>query len=270
MATPTPTPPPPPPGAIHPVPWGLDTVAGVMGLWLLAFWSLGYVLVPGALEAAGVARDELTARGAALLHLALDAGELAATGAVLWRCLRSHRPRALGWFRSGRGRPARTWLVPLAAAAALFPFVDAASARAQAFFPPLPDAAAAAAGGGGGGPAWGANLLEAAIAGGDPITCGVYFAVVALCAPLWEEAVFRGFLLPSLARYLPAPAAVAASALAFAVAHFSPPRFVPLLLLGLLFGGVYARTRSLGAAVAAHSLWNCYIFAQLVVGRGGG
>ena len=44
----------------------------------------------------------------------------------------------------------------------------------------------------------------------------------------------------------------------------------PCSCSGLLFGGVYARTRSLGAAVAAHSLWNCYIFAQLVMGRGGG
>ena len=234
-----------------------------MALWVLAFWSLGYVLVPGALEAAGIVRDELSARGAAALHLALDAGELAATAAVLWRCLRAYRPRSLGWFRAGFTRPVRAWLLPLLAAAAAFPLIDAASTRAHLFLPaadaPPPP----------GGSSWGANLLESAIASGDPATCATYFAVVALCAPLWEEAVFRGFLLPSLARYLPPPAAVAASALAFAVAHFSPARFVPLLLLGVVFGALYARTRSLGAAVAAHSLWNCYIFVQLVMGRAG-
>lgn len=242
------------PGSILPVPWGLGTAARVMALWLLAFWSLGYIVVPGALEAFGVTRDALSARGAAALHAALDAGELGATAFVLWRALRAYRPRSLGWF-AARWSPVSSWAGPLAAAVACFPLVDAAAAAAHAALPAD------------GGP-WGANLLEAAIAAGDPITCGLYFGVVALCAPAWEEAVFRGFLLPSLARAMPAPAAVAASSLAFALAHFSPARFVPLLLLGLVFGALYARTKSLGAAVAAHSLWNVYIFAQLVLGRG--
>jgi membrane protease YdiL (CAAX protease family) len=168
-------------------------------------------------------------------------------------------------------------VLPLALTVAAFPLVDAAAARAHALFPIVDAAADALAAGGGGGGAGsgggggaGAGLLEAAIAAGDPATSGLYFAVVALCAPLWEEAIFRGFLLPSLGRTLRPPAAVAASALVFALAHFSGPRFVPLLLLGGLFGALFVRTRSLGTAVAAHALWNVYIFAHLLMTAGGG
>jgi membrane protease YdiL (CAAX protease family) len=184
-------------------------------------------------------------------------------------------PRAAG-LAAALPAPVRAalsgWVLPLAATVAAFPLVDAAAARAHALFP-IVDAAAdalAAGGGGGGGGSTGAGLLEAAIAAGDPATSGLYFAVVALCAPLWEEAIFRGVLLPSLAATLRPPAAVAASALVFALAHFSVPRFVPLLLLGGLFGALFVHTRSLGTAVAAHALWNVYIFAHLLTAAGGG
>jgi len=243
----------------------------------------------------------------ALVHLGLDCGELAVTAGVLARCLGRYRPRELGWFRvrappavraarlaraqaaiaaaggppsrlalSARARAALTgWILPLAATIAAFPLVDAVAARAHALFP-IVDAAAdalaagGASGGGSGGGGTGAGLLEAAIASGDPATSGLYFAVVALCAPLWEEAIFRGFLLPSLAATLRPPAAVAASALVFALAHFSGSRFVPLLLLGGLLGALFVRTRSLGTAVAAHALWNVYIFAHLLTAAGVG
>ncbi len=50
-------------------------------------------------------------------------------------------------------------------------------------------------------------------------TNAMYFIIVGVCAPVWEEAIFRGFLLPSLGRWLPVPAAIAASACIFALAH---------------------------------------------------
>lgn len=34
-----------------------------MFLWLMAFWLLGYVALPGGLELLGLEREELTARG---------------------------------------------------------------------------------------------------------------------------------------------------------------------------------------------------------------
>ncbi len=34
-----------------------------MFLWLMAFWVLGYVALPGGLDLLGLEREELTARG---------------------------------------------------------------------------------------------------------------------------------------------------------------------------------------------------------------
>ena len=56
---------------------------------------------------------------------------------------------------------------------------------------------------------------------GLQVSNGIYFVVVTVCAPIWEEAIFRGFLLPSLTRYMPVNAAVLVSALGFAGADAS-------------------------------------------------
>lgn len=262
-----------------PVPWGLSTVFGVMLLWLLAFWSLGYLIVPGILEFAGMApRDALPPKSAAVVHLFLEAAELAATALVLWRVLRKYRPRPLGWFRADLGRPIKRWALPLLLVVAAFPLVDRAAAAAAFCLPdalwfffrvPFPTAPVPLPQGPSSLPAvGGASAMEAAIAAGDKATCALYLAVVAIAAPLWEEAIFRGFLLASLTKHVPHRWAIACSSLVFAMAHFAPHRVAPLLLLGLLFGWLYSRTRSLGAAVLAHSLWNVYIFAGLLLGRG--
>ena len=54
-------------------------------------------------------------------------------------------------------------------------------------------------------------------------------------------AVFRGFLLTSLTRWMPAPAAVLLSSLAFASAHLSARDFPVLTALGVLLGFSYVR-----------------------------
>ena len=95
-------------------------------------------------------------------------------------------------------------------------------------------------------------------------TQALWFGVLALCAPLWEELMFRGFLLPSLARCLPRWAALGATSLLFALVHFSREGLLPLLLLGCVFGGAYAATRNLLAPVALHSLWNVWLLVQLL------
>ena len=50
---------------------------------------------------------------------------------------------------------------------------------------------------------------------------------------------------------------------ACAGAHFSLQRFLPLVLLGVIFGTLLVRTRNLAPCVLLHSLWNAYIFWQL-------
>ena len=81
--------------------------------------------------------------------------------------------------------------------------------------------------------------------------------------------MFRGFMLPSLTKYMPMPVALVITAAIFAVLHFSVQRLIPLVLLGIVLGLVYLRTRNLFAPVALHSLWNMYIFYNLLM-RGSG
>lgn len=107
-------------------------------------------------------------------------------------------------------------------------------------------------------------------AGGcDWVTSLAYLVVVSVCAPVWEEAIFRGFLLPSLARTLPPPGAALASALLFALCHFRLSTLAPLLLLGLVFGVVYQKSDNLAPPIMLHSLWNVYVLASMAL-RGGG
>ncbi|HET9037140.1 MAG TPA: type II CAAX endopeptidase family protein, partial [Myxococcaceae bacterium] len=72
-------------------------------------------------------------------------------------------------------------------------------------------------------------------------------------APIGEEMIFRGLFLQGLlrrgAKLWPA---VLASALIFAISHLNPLAFPSLVELGVLFGLLYARTRSVWPSMAAH------------------
>ena len=80
-----------------------------------------------------------------------------------------------------------------------------------------------------------------------------------------SQVIFRGFLLPSLAKYMPMAASILVSSVLFAGAHCSTQRFLPLCLLGVVFGTLYAESHNLLAAVTAHSLWNCFVFLSFLV-----
>lgn len=89
------------------------------------------------------------------------------------------------------------------------------------------------------------NQLEQSLRTGDWVTNLCYTLVFVVCCPIWEEAMFRGFLLVSLARNLPTPAAVLASSAVFALCHSKLQTMLPLVLLGSIFSAVYLRTRNL-------------------------
>lgn len=55
----------------------------------------------------------------------------------------------------------------------------------------------------------------------DPVAMVLYAVVVSVCAPVWEEIVFRGFLLPSLTRYMRVWCTILVSSVAFALVHFN-------------------------------------------------
>jgi membrane protease YdiL (CAAX protease family) len=91
-------------------------------------------------------------------------------------------------------------------------------------------------------------------------------ALAAGLAPVCEEAAFRGYLQRTLARASGARVAIAATAVLFAARHLDPLRFLPLVLLGLLFGWLSWRAGSLWPAIAAHAANNAVGAATVLSG----
>ncbi len=112
-------------------------------------------------------------------------------------------------------------------------------------------------------------ILPIVLEGRDNVALAVFFGTAAIAAPVFEEIVFRGFLLPSLTRYLPVSGAIAASAFLFAVAHLSVSEILPLATLGAVLGFVYTRSRNLLAPMLLHSLWNSGTLLSLFLLGGG-
>jgi len=99
-------------------------------------------------------------------------------------------------------------------------------------------------------------LLQLALESQDGVALGIFFSTAAIAAPFFEEILFRGFLLPSLTRYLPVWGSILISSLLFAIAHLSLSEILPLTALGIVLGVVYTRSRNLLAPMLLHSLWN--------------
>lgn len=108
-------------------------------------------------------------------------------------------------------------------------------------------------------------LLDLVLTSSDPwaLLCFAFTAIV--LAPIFEETLFRGVLLPVVGERLAPPRAVLISAVIFAVAHLSLTELVPLLLLGIGLGWVRWRSGSLTASVWMHALWNGFTFVNLLV-----
>jgi len=93
-----------------------------------------------------------------------------------------------------------------------------------------------------------------------------------LAAPLIEEMFFRGLLQPALARWWRSTwASILFCGTAFGAIHFTNVETVPALaLFGVVLGFVYARTRSLTAAIALHMLFNIKTLVWLWMDRAWG
>lgn len=78
---------------------------------------------------------------------------------------------------------------------------------------------------------------------------------VALLAPFFEELIFRGVLCNALSRYNKG-FAVVFTALIFALAHLNLDQGIPVFGMGLVFGFVYLRSKSLWATIAMHVINN--------------
>ena len=100
------------------------------------------------------------------------------------------------------------------------------------------------------------SVIEKAFAAGPGGAASLVLTTVIL-APILEETVFRGFLLPSLTKYMTVPWATAASTVVFAVAHeHNTGDTAQLLAVGAMAGISYARTRNLATSIVVHASFN--------------
>ena len=108
-------------------------------------------------------------------------------------------------------------------------------------------------------------MLELVLQGSDPWALACFAVTAVVVAPLFEEILFRGVLLPVLGTWLGPTGAVLLSAGLFAAAHLSLAEWLPLFLLGIGLGVLRLRSGRLASCVLLHALWNALTFANLLL-----
>lgn len=107
-------------------------------------------------------------------------------------------------------------------------------------------------------------LLELVLTSADPLALACFAFTALVVAPLFEEVLFRGVLLPVAGQRIGGAGAVLLSASVFAIAHLSLAELAPLFVLGLGLGWLRWRSGRLGSAVLMHALWNGLTFMNLL------
>ena len=108
-------------------------------------------------------------------------------------------------------------------------------------------------------------LLELVLGSKDPLALFLLGWTAVVLAPLFEETIFRGALLPVLAKRWGTAGGVLLSALLFAMAHISIGELAPLTVLGVGLALLRVSTGRLLPSVLMHALWNAITFLNLLV-----
>jgi hypothetical protein len=95
----------------------------------------------------------------------------------------------------------------------------------------------------------------------------ILFVTTTVLAPLFEEIIFRGVLLPTLSRDFGIIWSIIVSSFVFALAHLSVGELPPLFVLGIGLGITRMASGSLLSSVIMHSLWNGLTFLNLFLLR---
>ncbi|MGL5083275.1 MAG: lysostaphin resistance A-like protein [Microcoleaceae cyanobacterium] len=230
-------------------PWTAETILQV---FVVGFFFLGQVVIPilfqVGLQRLNLQPGNLAARSQAELIL-VNYGVLALGGLlVLYFSIKPFFPLPEDWFRvNWKGN----WLAwGLGGYAVALPLVILVSLINQQLWK----------GQGGSNP-----ILPIALENQDQVALILFFITASIAAPVFEELMFRGFLLPSLTRYVPVSGAIALSSLVFALAHLNVSEVMPLMTLGIVLGTVYTRSRNLLSSMLLHSLWNSGTLLSLYI-----
>lgn len=103
-------------------------------------------------------------------------------------------------------------------------------------------------------------LLDMFLGGGEVWLLALLVVVI---GPLFEELIFRGWLLGGLRESWGDGKALLVSSLLFAVIHGDPWATPALFVLGCVFGAVYLRSGSVYGSLILHSMWNATTFTLL-------
>ena len=110
-------------------------------------------------------------------------------------------------------------------------------------------------------------LLEIVLNNNNYFAFILLFVTTTLIAPFFEEIIFRGVLLPVLARDYGRTIGILISSFVFALAHLSLNEFPPLFVLGIGLAVTRLISGRLSSSVAMHSFWNGLTFVNLFLLR---
>ncbi|OIP77903.1 MAG: hypothetical protein AUK48_02830 [Oscillatoriales cyanobacterium CG2_30_44_21] len=231
------------------VPWGLALTWEVMVLWFTTFCLITQFVLPLIFELLGIqprANEDFTVQS--LLVLIPYVVSVMPMLPILQISLAPYQPLPDRWFHFKFLPP--SWLVwGFGGYFAAVPLVLIVSVISQKFLQ----------GQGGGNP-----LLPILVDSQNNLPKFLLWTTLAIAAPFFEEYLFRGFLLPSLTKFLPAWGAIAISGFVFAIAHLNVADIIPLTTLGIVLGFIYWRSQNLLASMLLHCLWNSGSFLALI------
>lgn len=108
-------------------------------------------------------------------------------------------------------------------------------------------------------------MLKLVLESNDGLALACFALTALVLAPLFEEVIFRGVLLPVLARDLGIVSGLILSSAVFALAHLSISETPSLFVLGLGLARLRQRSGRLAASVCMHALWNGFTFLNLLL-----
>jgi membrane protease YdiL (CAAX protease family) len=228
-------------------PWDAEAILQVfVGFFIVS--PLIALTLHSLIQILGINLMEQGWRATALFYLINYVLVAAGSLTILYLCIKPFLPLPEGWFRfTLRGN----WLWwGLGSYFAALPLVIAISFLNQKIWQ---------------GQGGSNEILRIVFQGKDNVALAIFFVTATIAAPIFEEILFRGFLLPSLTRYLPVWGAIALSGFVFAMAHLSLSEVLPLTVLGMVLGFVYTRSRNLLASMLLHCLWNSGTLLSLFI-----
>ena len=226
-------------------PWDWEITWQVL---IVGFFFIGQFVLPIVISLAGINPSNSTLRIKAFYVLGTYIFMAAGGILVLYLSIKSYFPLPEDWFKFKLNSNWFLW--GIGGYLIAIPSVLLVSALNQQIWQ----------GQGGSNP-----LLFLALQAQDKVALLIFFSTASIAAPIFEEIMFRGFLLPSLTRYTSINGAIIISGFIFAIAHLSLSEVLPLATLGIILGFVYTRSRNLLAPMLLHCLWNSGTLISLFV-----